>query len=141
MREYETLYLLAPETQNPKIEELRQRLTQALRSKGGEELSYFNWGKRKLSYLVNKNRYGVYIYLNYASEDGQAVNEIERLLRNDESVMKFITVKLDEQIELEERRVKKREFTLTHVDDLDEKVAFGANPPAAEPAAQEATTE
>jgi len=117
MREYETLYLLTPDAVPQKTEDLGQKLTQAINNHSGHLLTLFNWGKRRVAYPVSKHSSGIYLYLNYLSSDGGVVNEIERILRNDDTVLKFITVKLDEDVNTEERLKIKREFILSSIDE------------------------
>ncbi len=117
MKEYEALYLLLPEAAADKIEALGNKLTAAIQHHSGQVLTLFNWGKRRTAYRVGKHPSGIYIYLNYLSSDGGVVSEIERILKNDEIVLKFISVKLDDDVNVEERLKTKREFTLTSIDE------------------------
>ncbi len=116
MREYETLYLLIPETAAQKSDELGNKLSQIVTSHSGQVLTSFNWGKRRTAYQVGRHQSGIYIYLNYLAE-GNIVSEIERILKNDDSVLKFITVKIADDVNVEERVKEKREFTLTSIDE------------------------
>lgn len=117
MREYETLYLVVPETAPQKIEDLGNKLTTAVKNHSGQVLTLFNWGKRRTAYRVGRYPNGIYIYLNYLSSDGGIVNEIERILRNEDTILKFITVKLADNVNPEVRLKEKKEFTLTSIDE------------------------
>jgi small subunit ribosomal protein S6 len=68
----------------------------------GHVLTLSDWGKRKLAYRVEKATHGHYFYLQFL-DPGQSISEIERILRNDDRVLKFLTVKLREKINVEER--------------------------------------
>jgi len=120
MREYETLYLLNPDVPSDKTEELNKKLSDVIQNQGGHVLTSFNWGKRRLAYRVGKNFYGVYVYMNYlASSD--VVAEIERLLKYDDNIMRFVTMKLEDKVDVEERKKTKRELVLTSIDEVTEK--------------------
>ncbi|MFO1518371.1 MAG: 30S ribosomal protein S6 [bacterium] len=116
MREYETLYLLQPDLSTEKIEEFNNKLSEIIKSQGGNPLTVFNWGKRRLAYRVGKGNHGVYVYLNYLGQ-GNLVAEIERILKYDDNVLKYITVKLEDDVNVEERVKVKREFILSSIDD------------------------
>ncbi len=117
MKEYETLYLAAPETPSDRIETIHQRLAEAIKTHQGQLLTHFNWGKRRLAYRVEKHHHGIFVYLNYLAPKGDVVAEIERLLKLDDQVLKFITVKLTDQVNVEERLKEKREPLLSSVED------------------------
>jgi len=102
MREYETVYLLKPDLPSDQLSTLKEKFTQTITKGEGHMLSQGDWGKRKLAYDLKKNRYGHYIYLQYLST-GPIVSNLERLLKLDDSVLKFLTVKLADKVDVEER--------------------------------------
>src|SRR5688572_25952877 len=63
----------------------------AVKDEGSHLLAYRDWGVRKLAYEIKKTRRGRYFYLNYAG-DTRLVPEVERNLRYDEKVLRFMTV-------------------------------------------------
>ena len=69
---------------------------------GGKILKLDNWGKRKLAYEVAKQRKGIYLYWRYLAQPG-VVEEIERNLRMLDTVIRYYTVKVDEDIDVEAR--------------------------------------
>jgi len=116
MREYEILYLLAPDLPQNKVEELNQKVSDLITKQGGQVLTLFNWGRRKLAYRVAKHDYGVYVYVNFL-QSGSVIAELERILKYDDRVLKFMTVKLDEAVNVEERLKTKRELLLSSYDE------------------------
>jgi small subunit ribosomal protein S6 len=62
---------------------------------GGHIVRQDRWGLKKLAYLIKKETHGYYVYIEYAGVP-EAVDEIERLFRIDDKVLKYLTVKLDE---------------------------------------------
>lgn len=127
MKEYETLYLVLPDLPADKIEELNHKLAEAIKHHQGHVLTQFNWGKKRLAYRVGKHHHGIFIYLNYLAA-GDTVAEVERILKYDDNILKFITVKLEDEVEVEKRLQEKRELILTSLDDSVKETREGAEP-------------
>lgn len=107
MREYETLYILRPDLAEDAIAKLNERLTGVLDREGAKVLRLDIWGKKKLSYEVKKNPKGVYVHLSYLGQP-QVVSEFERNLRMIEPVIKYQTIRIAENVDVE-RRVAEQE--------------------------------
>ena len=93
-REYETIYILKPDTARDAAEGLAGRLVDVVNG-SGRLTKVENWGRRRLAYAVSNHKRGIYVYLAYEGR-GDVVPEIERALRLHESVMKFQTVKVSD---------------------------------------------
>jgi small subunit ribosomal protein S6 len=93
-REYETIYVLRPDAAREVTESVAGRVSDAIRAVG-TITQIENWGRRKLAYPVSKHKRGLYVYFKYVAT-GAAVEEVERTLRLQESVMKFQTVKVSD---------------------------------------------
>ena len=91
MTKYETTFILEPGLDETRVNEEVERVSQWIRDLGGELLDTQRWGKRRLSYEINKKRDGVYTLLLYQGP-GAMVKEIERRLRLNESIMRVLTV-------------------------------------------------
>ena len=98
-REYETIYILRPNTPNEGVAEVNTRIKGVIESMGGKVLKVDNWGKRRLAYEVAKERKGIYLYWQYLAQPG-VVEETERNLRMLDSVIRYLTVKVDEDIDV-----------------------------------------
>jgi len=101
-REYETTYILRPNTPNEGVAEVNTRIKGIIEGMGGKILKIDNWGKRRLAYEVAKERKGIYLYWNYLAQPG-VVEETERNLRMLDSVIRYLTVKVDEDVQVEAR--------------------------------------
>lgn len=98
-REYETIYILRPNTPNEQVAEVNTRVKGIIEGMGGKILKVDNWGKRRLAYEVAKERKGIYLYWQYLAQPG-VVEETERNLRMLDSVIRYLTVKVDENIDV-----------------------------------------
>ncbi|MBX3159397.1 MAG: 30S ribosomal protein S6 [Deltaproteobacteria bacterium] len=101
-REYETIYILRPNTPNEGVAEVNTRIKGIIENMGGKIIKVDNWGKRRLAYEVAKERKGIYLYWQYLAQPG-IVEETERNLRMLDSVIRYLTVKVDENIDVTAR--------------------------------------
>jgi small subunit ribosomal protein S6 len=101
-RTYEIMFIVRPDVEEADLDKLIEGFSANITSGGGEVKSVEKMGRRRLAYTVRKFNDGFYVLLNIAAE-GSLIGEIERRLRVSEPVIKFITVRMDE----EEKRLAK----------------------------------
>jgi small subunit ribosomal protein S6 len=101
-RSYEVMFIVRPDIEDADVDKLIAGLEHTVTQGGGTVKSTEKLGRRKLSYMVRKFNDGNYVLLVIQAE-GSLVAEVERRLRVTEPVIKFITVRMDE----EEKRVEK----------------------------------
>jgi small subunit ribosomal protein S6 len=101
MRRYETLLLISPELPADARKELIEAMTGIIKREKGTIITVDEWGMRELAYPVKKQLRGYYVRLEYAL-DGAAVQELERNIRINDGIFKFVTVKLDDTAEVAE---------------------------------------
>ncbi len=101
MRQYETLLLLSPELAAEARKDVLDTLTGIIERENGKMLQADEWGMRDLAYAVRKQSRGYYVRLEYAAP-GNCVAELERIIRINDGVFKFITVKLGDEFKTEE---------------------------------------
>ena len=101
-REYETIYILRPNTPNEGVAEVNTRIKGIIEGMGGKIIKVDNWGKRRLAYEVAKERKGIYLYWQYLAQPG-VVEETERNLRMLDSVIRYLTTKVDENVDVSAR--------------------------------------
>jgi len=95
MRKYENFFMVQPDLSEDALGAVAGKFRGVVESNGGTVVSYVPWGKKKLAYPVKKNDYGYYILMKFAAGP-ELIAELERNMRLDERVLKFITVKLDD---------------------------------------------
>jgi len=99
-REYETIYILRPDIDADSAERVGSRLSEVIGREAGRLTKVENWGRRRLAYDISKHRRGVYIYLKYLGT-GRVVNEVERNLRLMDGVIKYQTVLVQSDLQVE----------------------------------------
>jgi small subunit ribosomal protein S6 len=96
MRKYETFFIVDPDLPDDTNTVVDDKVKSVVTSNGGTVIAYTPWGKKKLAYPVNKRTRGLYVLMEYVGGP-ELVAELERNMRLDERVLKFITVKLEER--------------------------------------------
>jgi small subunit ribosomal protein S6 len=105
MREYETTFIVQPEISDEGCQELLARIDGILEREGAIRLLHDDQGKRKLAYEIRKFQKGRYVTTHYL-DHGKAVAPLERTLRLEEAVLRFLTVQVTDQVEdIEQRKL------------------------------------
>jgi small subunit ribosomal protein S6 len=116
MREYETTFIVQPEISDEGAKELLTRIDGILERSGAIRLLHDDQGKRRLAYDIQKFQKGRYVTSYYLS-NGSAVGPVERALRLEESVLRFLTVMANpEVIDIEARKAKAAEDERAHAE-------------------------
>src|ERR1700674_5343219 len=95
-RTYELMFIVRPDMLDDDLDKLVSTLESAVTSAGGAVKSVERMGKRRLAYAVRRFHDGIYILLTVEG-GGAVVHELERRLRVTEPVIKFLTVRIDEE--------------------------------------------
>ena len=92
---YENVFIARQDLTPAKVAELTDRYASVVESMGGKVTKRENWGLRNLAYKIQKNRKGYYTLMNIEAP-ADAVIEMERLMRLDENLIRYLTIKVDE---------------------------------------------
>ena len=95
-RTYEVMFIVRPDLQEEEMDKLLSTLETQATNAGATVKSMERMGKRRLAYLVRKFMDGFYVLLT-VDADGKIIHEIERRLRVSDPVIKFISVRVDEE--------------------------------------------
>ena len=95
-RTYELMFVVRPDMPEEEQDKLVSTLESAMTSSGGALKKVERMGKRRLAYTVQRFFEGVYMLLTFEGSGG-LVHELERRLRVTEQVIKFLTVRIDEE--------------------------------------------
>ncbi|MCU0582385.1 MAG: 30S ribosomal protein S6 [Syntrophales bacterium] len=101
MKRYETLFIVQSELSSDDITAIIDRYSKIITDMKGTVLKVERWGKRKLAYLIRKQSRGFYILIDFAGKR-EIVAEVERILKFDDKVLKYMSVKLVDSITAEE---------------------------------------
>lgn len=93
--EYETTFIVRPEALDDEVTRLRSRFESIITERGGQLMVFEDWGRRRLAYQIERHDHGRYLYLNYIGSAATPA-EIERIVRIEDNVVRFLTVRLTE---------------------------------------------
>lgn len=108
MRRYEQVFILRPSLSEDEITKIIDNSAQLIEQDGGAVIFLSKWGMRKLAYPIKKEAQGYYVLCDFAASP-EIVSEIERKFRIDDSVLKYLTTKLTDEISSEEIEAAKTE--------------------------------
>ena len=91
---YETTFIYSPEVADDAQKTFLDKIKGIIENHNGTVVQVEDWGRRKLAYPIKKETRGAYHYLVY-SGDNNLVAEIERNMRINESILRFLTVRLE----------------------------------------------
>ena len=122
MRIYEIIFILRPEATDKEIEETLSQVTTTVRDGQGVVDKVESWGKRRLAYQVRGQSEGHYILVQYSVGSNAGLpKEIERRLKVTDDVLKYLTVRIDEDLKRLKKIQAKREGRLSRKGTREEK--------------------
>ncbi len=95
---YETLYIIRPDLSEEQLEQVILQYQTLLQDQGATDIAIQHRGKRRLAYPIKKFREGVYIQIDFKGS-GTAVSVMERAMRLSEEVVRFLTIRMEEETE------------------------------------------
>ncbi len=133
MRKYEVMFIIRPDVPEDEGQKLIAQMENVVAGAGGKVEKVDKMGQRRLAYRVKKNREGIYVLFTIEG-GGEAVKEFERRLKVTDAVIKFMTVRIDE----EQKRAQKRKQLRAKEEGKRRRTRPVSTPPPAEPAASPA---
>ena len=100
MRRYETIFIVDSDISEEERTPLFEKITELMPQQNGLLVELNEWGTKKLAYEIRKRIRGYYVRLDYCGT-GALVDEIERLFKIDERILKYMTILLEKNVELE----------------------------------------
>ena len=100
MRRYETIVITDPDLSDEKQASFSERIQEIISQQGGFLIEFDVWGNRKLAYEIRKKNRGYYIRIDYCGT-GKAVDEMERFFRIDDRSIKYMTILLEKNADVE----------------------------------------
>jgi len=108
-RQYDLIFICRPDTPEADVDKVIATLEHAATEKGGKIEKTEKWGRKRMAYRVQRLREGYYVYMAVRSTHGEVVKELERRLKVADVVMKYLTVRVDEELKRQEKLKKHRE--------------------------------
>lgn len=109
MRRYEAVFVLAPTLTEDEVKQSIETFRKAAEEKGATIIDVKEWGKRRLAYPIKKHTEGVYTILTLEERAAEAVNELERRFKVADSVIRFLTVRIDLDLKRADKLKARRE--------------------------------
>jgi small subunit ribosomal protein S6 len=135
MRRYETIVIVDPDLGEEQREGVFDKIRELIPQKGGLLVEFDEWGGRKLAYEIKKKQRGYYVRIDYCG-GGDLVSEMERQFRIDDRVMKYMTILLDTEADME--RIQE---AMTQAEQEAEAAATASEPAESPETATEAVAE
>lgn len=110
MRRYELIFIVQPDLSEEEVKTVSEKYLQIISAQKGSVIKTEDWGKRRLAYDINKQSKGTYVLVDFYGP-GSMIREIERNLKIDDKILKFLTVKVKDFFNpesLEEERKKEQ---------------------------------
>lgn len=107
-RTYEVMYIADPETAGETIGKLNEAVEKLVTAEGGSIVKTEDIGRRRMAYTINKKREGYYVLFEIEGS-GQEIAEIERRMRVNDAVLRYLTVRVDEDRKSADKKRTKRE--------------------------------
>lgn len=108
LRTYEVMYIVNPDTEGEKIEKLNEAVGKLIEKEGGTVVRMDDIGIRNLAYPIQKKFQGHYVLFE-VDGTGQEILELERRMRVNDLILRFITVRVDEDRKKADKVRAKRE--------------------------------
>ncbi len=130
-RVYDLIFICRPATPEDEINKIVTTLEHSTAEHGGKIEKTERWGTRRLAYRVAKHREGFFVYMVVKSTQGDLIKELERRLKVSDPVIKYQTIRLDEELKRQQKLSKHRERRASR---RPRKPAPGVGTPSAPPA-------
>ena len=107
-RTYEVMYIADPETADDVIVKINETVENLVQTGGGSIVRTDDIGRKRLAYQINKKKEGYYVLFEIEGS-GQEIAEIERRMRVNDAVLRYMTVRVDEDRKSADKKRTKRE--------------------------------
>jgi small subunit ribosomal protein S6 len=108
-RQYDLIFICRPATPEEEINKIISTIEHSVAEHGGKIEKTERWGTRRLAYRVSKHREGFFVYMVIQSTQGDIIKELERRLKVSDTVIKYQTIRLDEELKRQKKLAHHRE--------------------------------
>ena len=96
MNFYETMYVIHPALQAGRLDDIVNTVNIKIKSLNGEKLYFENWGKKKLSYAIDKQKYGTYILMQFSMK-GEGIKELMDEFEHNSNVLRYLINRIEKE--------------------------------------------
>jgi small subunit ribosomal protein S6 len=108
-RQYDLIFICRPDTPEADVDKVITTVEHTAAEKGAKIEKTEKWGRKRMAYRVQRLREGFYVYMVLKSSHGEVVKELERRLKVADPVMKYLTVRVDEELKRQDKLKRHRE--------------------------------
>lgn len=111
MQKYESVLIARQDLGASQVNNIVSNLSEVIKKEGGEVVRVDNWGLKTLAYRIKKNRKGHYVIMNIFAP-ANAIAEYERIMRFNEDIIRYMTIRVDEfseSVNAEEKETEEAE--------------------------------
>ena len=102
MNFYETMYVIHPALQAGRLDDIVNTVNTKVESLKGEKLYFENWGKKKLSYAIDKQKYGTYVLMQFSMK-GNGIKELMDEFEHNSNVLRYLINRIEKEDILEQK--------------------------------------
>ena len=101
MSYYETLFIVHPALEDGRLKDIILSLEESLKKLGGNILSINLWGKKRLAYIIDKQKYGAYVQLQFTGE-GDCISSFEMELDHNPNILSYLSILIEKSDVIEQ---------------------------------------
>ena len=116
MKFYETTYIVHSALQEGRLNDITESINTFVKSAGGEILYSDNWGRKKLSYMIDKQKYGTYIYFQFKILDNSHIKNLKMEFEHNTNILRSLIVKIDEVDVFEKKKQEEEKKEISKID-------------------------
>ena len=115
MNLYETMYIIHPALQAGRLDDIISSVDNKISNLKGKKLFFDNWGKKKLSYEIDKQKYGTYVLLQF-SLSGKNVHDLMDEFEHNANILRYLINKIDKNRLISQSKKEKTEIKQSEVE-------------------------
>ena len=108
MNFYETMYIVHPALQSGRLDDIIQLIDNKVEKLKGNKLYLESWGKKKLAYPIEKQKYGTYVLLQFSLQ-AEMINELKNEFEHNTNILRYLINKIDQDAVMEEKEQPQKE--------------------------------
>ena len=97
MRYYESLYIVNPNFEQGKLDDVMKTVTETISEFGFKTINHFVWGKKRLAYNIQEHKYGSYVLLHFETDSSENLDKFERFMVLQKPILRNQTVALQDK--------------------------------------------